>query len=141
MIDITWQLIVFLTFQFVNDFSGKINVEDVLKAAECIYLQLSTCKRLSSTVQSILGLNEHDADTSSPFMAFNPYEEPWCNNKDSPSSSPNRGTSVDEVVASVPSDTKKEVDKKDPLPVEGTPPQETLDVSEPTSFSVLDTFL
>lgn len=62
--------------KLVNDMSGRIDVEEVLKIAEGMFIQLSTSPTLSHTIKHILGLDEyHDFTNESPFHPFSPFDD------------------------------------------------------------------
>ena len=50
-------------------------MKEVLKVAESIFLQLSSCPNLCPTIAKILGLNELESeDNPSFFNSFNPFQ-------------------------------------------------------------------
>ena len=46
--------------QHINDISGSIDLEHTLRVAEGLYLQLTSCRNLASSVREILDISSHD---------------------------------------------------------------------------------
>jgi len=65
-------ILAILLVQYVNDLSCNIDVDEILRTAEAIYLQLSTCRDLPPVVGNILCL--YGPSEGSPFQPFHPSE-------------------------------------------------------------------
>ena len=52
--------------QHINDITGTIELEPMLKKSEAIFLQLHGCDDLPDDIQSILGLSDKGANASTP---------------------------------------------------------------------------
>jgi hypothetical protein len=48
-------IIIFVYFQHINDMTGAIHLEDTLKKAESIFLQLKQSKKLPNHLKEVLG--------------------------------------------------------------------------------------
>lgn len=62
----------FFLFQHVNEMSYKINLEETLKKAEAIYLQIRDSKYRSDVVETILGLEHITPQVVTPVIDSQP---------------------------------------------------------------------
>lgn len=63
----TWFILLFQFLQHINDITGTIELEPMLKKSEAIYLQMKACgDSLPEDIQSILGMDEPSSNTSTP---------------------------------------------------------------------------
>jgi hypothetical protein len=57
-------IIIFVYFQHINDMSGAIHLEETLKKAESIFLQLKQSKKLPNHLKEVLGFEVSPDDNS-----------------------------------------------------------------------------